>query len=115
MDTFSASNGWISRFKIRYGDNDNVDEEWFIVAEDVSGGKFSDYISIGQVVTRCGFISIEEMCDEAKNKNIGEEAEDNVHADETEPTPVPSLSDAITAFETVRTLKYSHDIIENDQ
>ncbi|GFS71233.1 hypothetical protein NPIL_526751 [Nephila pilipes] len=38
-DTFSASNEWISRFKIRHGDDDNADEEWLCVAEDVTGVK----------------------------------------------------------------------------
>lgn len=97
------------------GDDDNADEEWLRVAEDVSGVKFSDYISIDQDVATCGILSIEEMCDDAKNENNGKEAEDNVHADEAEPTPVPSMSDAITAFETVRTFIYAHEITEKDQ
>ncbi|GFU59964.1 hypothetical protein NPIL_678701 [Nephila pilipes] len=55
------------------------------------------------------------MCDEAKNKNNGEEAEDNVHVDEAEPTPVSNPFDAITAFERVRKIIYAHEIIEKDQ
>ncbi|GFT87443.1 hypothetical protein NPIL_184041 [Nephila pilipes] len=95
--------------------DDNADEEWLHVAEDVSGVKFSDYISIDQDVATCDILSIEEMCDNAKNKNNGEKAEDNVHTDEAELTPLPSLSEAIMTFETVRTFTYVHEIIEKDQ
>ncbi|GFU18976.1 hypothetical protein NPIL_381651 [Nephila pilipes] len=94
--------------------DDKADEEWLRVAEDVSGEKLSDYISIDQNVATCSTQSIEEICDDAKNKNNGEEAEDTVLADEAEPTPVPSLSEAITAFEIVRTFIYAHGIIEKD-
>ncbi|GFT67234.1 hypothetical protein NPIL_254231 [Nephila pilipes] len=97
------------------GDDNNADEEWLRVAEDVYGVKFSDYIAIDQDVAICDNLSIEEMCDNAKNKNKGEEAEDKVHADEAEPTPVTSLSDAIMAFKTVRTFTYTHEITEKDQ
>ncbi|GFT97369.1 hypothetical protein NPIL_502741 [Nephila pilipes] len=48
MDSFSASNGRISRLKIFRGDDDNADEGWLRVADDVFGIKFSDYISIDQ-------------------------------------------------------------------
>ncbi|GFT24376.1 hypothetical protein NPIL_634271 [Nephila pilipes] len=65
-------------------------------------------------VTTCIILSIEENCD-VKNKNNGEDAEENVYADEAEPTPVPSQSDAITAFETVRTFLYSHESTEKHQ
>ncbi|GFT55464.1 hypothetical protein NPIL_353481 [Nephila pilipes] len=68
----------------------------------MSGVKFSDYISIDQDVATCSILCIEEMYDDAKNKNNGEEAED-VHANEAETTPVQNLSDAIKAYETVRT------------
>ncbi|GFT99046.1 putative tick transposon [Nephila pilipes] len=84
-------------------DDDNADKERLLVAEDVSGAKFSDYISIDQDIKTCGFLSMEEMCEDAKNKNNGEETENNVPAYEAEPTPVLRLSDASTAFETVRT------------
>ncbi|GFS84331.1 hypothetical protein NPIL_558501 [Nephila pilipes] len=122
MDTFSASNGWnfiISssssswRFKIRH-DDDNVDEEWLRATKVVFTLKFSDYISIDQYIVTCGILGIEEMCDDAKNKNNGEEAEDKVHSDEGEPTPVQSLSDAITTFETVQTFIYIHEITEKN-
>ncbi|GFS93025.1 hypothetical protein NPIL_507601 [Nephila pilipes] len=81
--------------------DDNADEEWLRVAEDVSGVKLSDYISVVQGVSTCVILSIKQMCDDAKNKNNGEEAEDTVLDDEAEPTPVPSLFEAITAFEKV--------------
>ncbi|GFT94058.1 hypothetical protein NPIL_51651 [Nephila pilipes] len=113
MKTFSASNGWISLFKIRQGDDDNADEEWLRVAENFPGVKFSDYIFIDQDVTTFGILNIEEMCDDAKNKKNGV-AEDNVHADETEPIPVLSLSDAVMAFETVRIFIYTHEFTEKD-
>ncbi|GFS45258.1 hypothetical protein NPIL_341961 [Nephila pilipes] len=115
MDTFSASNGWISRFKIYHGDDD-ADEKWFRVAEDVPGVKFSDCISIDQDVATCGILSTEVMCDECENKNNGEEAEED-HANEDNPSPVPSLSDTITAFETFRTVRtfiYEHEITEKE-
>ncbi|GFT84855.1 hypothetical protein NPIL_156371 [Nephila pilipes] len=126
MDTFSVLNGWISRFKIRNGDDNNTDKEWLHVADDVSGVKFSDYISIDQDVAKCDIQSIEEMCDDAKNKNNGEEAEDIIicfftiimniiHADEAGPTPVPSLPDAITVFETVRTFIYAREMTKKYQ
>ncbi|GFT70185.1 hypothetical protein NPIL_192591 [Nephila pilipes] len=113
MDTFSASNGWISRFKIRYGDDDDADEKWFLVAEDVPGVKFSDSISIDQDVATYGILSTEGMCDDAENKNNGEEAEED-HANEDNPSPVPSLSDTITAFESVRAFIYEHEITEKE-
>ncbi|GFT44016.1 hypothetical protein NPIL_373861 [Nephila pilipes] len=51
-------------------DNDNADEEWLRVAEDVSGGKFSDYISIDQAIATCCILSIEEMCVMRKIKKM---------------------------------------------
>ncbi|GFT39178.1 hypothetical protein NPIL_698661 [Nephila pilipes] len=51
-----------------------------------------------QEVATCSILSIEEMCDDAKNTNKGEEAEDNVHADEAELSPMSSLSDSIMVF-----------------
>ncbi|GFU56459.1 hypothetical protein NPIL_174821 [Nephila pilipes] len=42
MDAFSVSNGWISRLKIRHGDDDNADEERLRIVEDVSDLNFSD-------------------------------------------------------------------------
>ncbi|GFT80231.1 hypothetical protein NPIL_190531 [Nephila pilipes] len=61
----------------------------------------------GEGVVKCGILSMEEMCDNAKNKNNSEGAKDNVLADEADPTPVPSLSDAITTFETIRIFIYA--------
>ncbi|GFT85694.1 hypothetical protein NPIL_41891 [Nephila pilipes] len=79
MDTFSASHGWVSHFKIPHGDDDNADEEWLSVVEDVSSVKFSDYIFIDQDIATCSILNIEEMFYVAKNINNGEEAKDNVH------------------------------------
>ncbi|GFS33099.1 retrovirus-related Pol polyprotein from transposon RE1 [Nephila pilipes] len=66
----AASNGWISRFKIRHGDDDNPDEKWLHVVDDMSGVKFSDYISIYQDVVTCGILSIKKMCDVGKKISI---------------------------------------------
>ncbi|GFU15828.1 hypothetical protein NPIL_81371 [Nephila pilipes] len=107
--------GWISRFKIRHGDDDNADEERLRLAECVFGVKFIDYISIDPDVETCGILNIEEMYDNTKNKNNSEKLEDKVQADEVEPIPVPSLSDAMTEFETIRAFIYTHEITEKDQ
>ncbi|GFU10349.1 hypothetical protein NPIL_385151 [Nephila pilipes] len=48
-------------------DDDNADEERLLIAEDVSGVKFSDCIFIDQDVATCVILNIEEMCDDAKN------------------------------------------------
>ncbi|GFU25922.1 hypothetical protein NPIL_102861 [Nephila pilipes] len=72
--------------------DDNADEDCLRLAEDVYGLKFSDYISFHQEVATTCTLNMKEMCDDAKSKNNGEEADDNVHADETENTPVPNLT-----------------------
>ncbi|GFU33782.1 hypothetical protein NPIL_648221 [Nephila pilipes] len=100
--TFSESNDWNSHFKI-CRDDVYADEGCLRVAEVVSDVKFSDYISIDQDVATCSILGIEEMYDKVKYISNGEEAEDNVHSEEAEPTPVQSLSNAITAFKTVQT------------
>ncbi|GFS38160.1 hypothetical protein NPIL_24001 [Nephila pilipes] len=65
---FLHQNGWISCFKIRHGHDDNIDEEWLHVVEDMSGVKFSGYFSIYLEVTTSGILSIKVMCDNVKNK-----------------------------------------------
>ncbi|GFU20313.1 hypothetical protein NPIL_704951 [Nephila pilipes] len=64
-------------------------------------------------VTICRIVSIEEMCGDAINKNNGE-AEDNINTGEAEHTPVPSMSEAIMAFETEQAFSYAHEITEKD-
>lgn len=64
---------------------------------DVPSVTFCDYFFINEVVDTCSVLSIEEICDSAKNEKH-EEAEDNFHADVSEHSPVPSLSDKIMVF-----------------
>lgn len=66
------------------------------------------------MVDTYGVLSIEEICDSAKNEKH-EEAADNFHADVSEHTPMPSLSDAIIVFQTVRTFTYGYEITEKNQ
>ncbi|GFU30329.1 hypothetical protein NPIL_262231 [Nephila pilipes] len=100
MRTFIAPNRRISRFKIHNGDDDIVDENWLCVGEDVSGAKLSDYMVIDQDIVTCGILSMEEMMRKLKIMAKIQRG-DKVHA--YKPEPMSSLSDAITAFETVLT------------
>jgi hypothetical protein len=57
---------------------------------------------------------VEEMCVELGSGSCVEEVEGG-GGDEAEHAPVPSFTEALHAFESMRAFMYAHDITERDQ
>jgi hypothetical protein len=80
---------------------------WLGAEKDVD---FSFYISVDNDLAMCGVTSIDELCDDREGGGSGEE-----EGDECEPEPVPSFTEAHTAFKTVKSFFYAHSIGEHDE
>jgi hypothetical protein len=71
---------------------------------------------VDQELATCGVLCVEEMCGAVGSGSCVEEGQgDGGGDDEAESEPVPSFTEALRAFESVRAFIYAHDITERDQ
>jgi hypothetical protein len=89
------------------------DEDWVRLGAITTGVNFDAYVSVDQDLATCGVPCVEEMCGELRSGSCVEEVEGG--DDEAEPEPVPSFTEALRAFESMRAFMYAHDITESDQ
>jgi hypothetical protein len=64
---------------------------------------------VDQELTTCGVLCVEEMCGALGSGSCVEEVQGGGD-DEAEPEPVPSFTEALYGFESMRAFMYAHDI-----
>jgi hypothetical protein len=69
---------------------------------------FDTYMPVDQKLAMCGMLCMEEMCSVVGSGSCMEEGQGD--GDEAESEPVPSFTEALYAFESVRVFIYAHDI-----
>jgi hypothetical protein len=86
-------------------DEDDVtqDEDWVRLGTSTTGVDFDAYVSVEQELAMCG------NCVEEGQSDGG--YDDNEAASE----PVPSFTEALHVFESMRVFMYAHDITKRDQ
>jgi hypothetical protein len=102
----------------RSGEDDGrQDEDWVWLGASTAGVNFDAYVSVDQELVTCGVLYVEEMCGELGSGSCVEEVQDGGGDDgvEAEPKPVPSFTEALHAFESMRAFMYAHYITERDQ
>jgi hypothetical protein len=74
------------------------------------------YVSVDQELATCGVLCVEEMCGELGSGSCVEEVRGGSGDDdnEAESEPVPSFTEALCAFESMRASMYAHIITERD-
>jgi hypothetical protein len=70
---------------------------------------------VDQELTTCGVLCVEEMCGALGSGSCVEEVQGGGGDDEAEPEPVPSFTEALHVFESMKAFMYAHDITERDQ
>jgi hypothetical protein len=74
------------------------------------------YVSVDQELATCGVLCVEETCGELGSGSCAEEVQGGGGGgDEAKPEPVPSFTEALCVFESVRAFMYAHDITKRDQ
>jgi hypothetical protein len=73
---------------------------------------FSSYVSVDNELATCSMSSINELCNDREGGGSSEEEEEG---DKRGPEPVPSFTEAHTAFETVKSFFYAYSIGEHDE
>jgi hypothetical protein len=92
-------------------DDDAFLDDWIHTdsAEDID---FNAYISIDNELIKCSVSSIDKLCDDHEGDGGNEEEENE---DKCEPKPAPSFAKAHTAFKTVKSFFYTHNIGEHNE
>jgi hypothetical protein len=127
IENFTASNGWVSRFKQRHGlvfkkvAGENATEDtsatglWFERLPELLEAYNAQATSNAEerAVATCP----EERCVVAGSGSCVEkrQGDGGGHDDVAQSEPVPSFVEALRAFETMRAFMYAHDITERDQ
>jgi hypothetical protein len=71
---------------------------------------------LAQELVTCGVLCVEETCGELGSGSCVEEVQGGGGGDdEAEPEPVPSFTEALYGFESMRAFMYAHDITKRDQ
>lgn len=90
-------------------------DEWVRLCGSDLGLNFNAYVSVDEHLAVTGD-GVDEVWDEFQMGNEEYVTPHQNHEDtETEPQQLPSFAQALSAFETVRTFIYSHEISETDQ
>lgn len=116
-DSFTASNGWITRFKDRHGivykksASKENDDRWrrLVVEPDVD---YEAYALCDNEMVSCGMESPEPVCDD-QELEVGKE--DSVTDDEHRPKPIPTFIEAYHAFERLKTYIYAYSFESCDR
>jgi hypothetical protein len=104
--------------KVDRNGEDNVTqaEDWVWLGASTTGVDFDAYMSVDKELLMCGVLCIEEMCGVVGSGSCVEKGQgDGGDDDEAESEPVPSFTEALRVFESMRAFTYVHDVTERDQ
>jgi hypothetical protein len=102
----------------RSGADDGVQaEDWVRLGASTTSVNFDAYVSVDLELVTCGVLCVEEMCAELGSGSCVEEVQGGGSDEnsEAELEPVPSFTEALRGFESMRAFMYAHDISERDQ
>jgi hypothetical protein len=93
------------------------DEDWVWLGASTAGIDFDAYMSVDQELASCGALCMEEMCRVVGSGSCVEEGQGDGGDDdnEAESELVPSFTEALRTFESMRAFMYAHNIANRDQ
>jgi len=88
-------------------DDVTQDEDWVLLGSSTAGVDFDAYACVDQELATCGEVEIGSCVEE-------EQGGGGYDGDKAEPEPVPSFTEALRAFESMRAFLYALDITERN-